>query len=103
MRPTAISSSAFAPRPYTVSVGKATRRPARINSAARSISALFREVFLAIAGDLAGVLIDEVGVHEFFKVAVEHAVHVADAELGAVVLDQTGTAPAHSCGSGCRS
>ena len=38
MRATASGSSALAPRPYTVSVGKATRRPARINAAARSIS-----------------------------------------------------------------
>src|SRR2546426_10638108 len=39
MRATASGSSALAPRPYTVSVGKATRRPARRRRAAASISA----------------------------------------------------------------
>src|SRR5207302_1405066 len=36
---TAVSSSAFAPRPYTVSVGNATKSPARSRSAARRIVA----------------------------------------------------------------
>src|SRR5580700_3584611 len=38
MRATASASRALAPSPYTVSVGKATRRPARRSLAARSIS-----------------------------------------------------------------
>src|SRR5512144_2775657 len=95
MRRTARSSRALAPSPYTVSVGNATRRPARISAPARSISresipatALFRQLVFAVAGRLAGFAEYQVGVHQPFHVAVQHTVHVAHAELRAVVLDE---------------
>ena len=48
---TAAASSAFAPRPYTVSVGKATRRPLRSSSAAFVMSVTaFRLTKRTIAG-----------------------------------------------------
>src|SRR5258706_15976898 len=55
MRATASGSRALAPRPYTVSVGKATKRPARRRRAAASISAALG------AGPIAASLLSQGG------------------------------------------
>src|SRR5579862_4824310 len=81
----AAGSSAFAPSPYTVSVGNATSSPARIISAARAISLLWKVLF-AIAGNFAGVLPHQERVHEAVDVAIEYAIDVADGEPAAQIL-----------------
>src|ERR1700683_5185959 len=80
----AAGSSAFAPSPYTVSVGKATRWPERINSAARASS--LGEIFFSIARDFAGVLVNQKSVHQAIQVAVQNPIHVADGKLGPMIL-----------------
>src|SRR5580698_2182326 len=80
----AAGSSAFAPKPYTVSVGKATRSPERINCAARASS--LREIFFSIARNLSGVLEYQECVHQSIQVAIQHAIHIADRKLGAMVF-----------------
>ncbi len=79
-------------------------RPARIRAPARLISdGSLRQILFSIACDLAGVFANQERVHQPIQIAVQHAIHVADGELGAMILDHAGRAPARSCGSGCRS
>ena len=72
---TAAASSAFAPKPYTVSVGNATSPPARM--IVRGF--LNREAHLCrIAGGLAGLAPHQIGVDQRIQIAIQHAIHVAD-------------------------
>src|SRR5579875_3158481 len=90
MRATAAAPSAFAPNPYTVSVGNATSPPLRINSAAPAISSsltLVRHIFFAVARYLARLLPDQVRVYQRVDVSVQHAIHVPDRQLRAVVFN----------------
>ena len=59
---TAVGSSALAPSPYTVSVGNATSRPARRNSAARRDGVGLGSV---------GLTVDDLGIHDIL-VSVSH-------------------------------
>src|ERR1700678_3700842 len=81
----AAGSSAFAPKPYTVSVGNATSSPERINSAAPASS--LGEIVFSIARDFARVLINQERVHQPIHVAIQHTIHVADGKLSAMIFD----------------
>ena len=100
MRATAAESSAFAPNPYTVSVGNATSFPARINAAACSrltrASRPYRRrrFFQSCAtpgrrGSAAPGRLPARGPHR-------------PSPACCAGLSPAGTAPARSCGSGCR-
>src|ERR1051325_5996962 len=82
MRATAWGSRALAPSPYTVSVGNATNSPRRIFAAASLIERL-----IFVGGRLAGLPKHQIGVDQRVEIAIQHAVDVADGQLGAMVLD----------------
>src|SRR5580658_10368700 len=83
---TAAAFSAFAPRPYTVSVGNATTTTSRMRPAA-SVSEIVFNVF-TICRRLSCFPEYEIRVDQCIQIAVEHAIHVAHRKLGAMVLDQ---------------
>src|SRR5579885_3120077 len=90
IRATADSSRALAPSPYTVSVGNATRRPARSSAAARTMSSCsLRDILFPVAGGFSRFAPHQKRVDELVNVAVQHAIHVADGQLAAQILDET--------------
>src|SRR5579884_2764494 len=87
MRATAASSRAFAPSPYTVSVGKATRPPERSSSAARTMSSCsLRDILSPVTRHAARIAPHQPGMNQIVDVAVQHAIHVADGQLAAEAL-----------------
>src|SRR5690242_1647482 len=63
-----------------------------MSAAARRMSsgsgcALFKELIFAVAHSLPGLAEYQVRVDERVEIAAEHAIHVSDGELSAVVLD----------------
>src|SRR6266851_1281184 len=80
---TAAASSAFAPRPYTVSVGNATSLPSRIRAAASLM-----EIIFAVGRGLAGFAEYKECVDQGVQIAVQHAVHVAHGKFRPMILNQ---------------
>src|SRR5438270_4325519 len=98
MRTQALASSASAPNPYTVSVGKATSPPLRRISAARAsassvgwtiIQRSFEQIFSAVTVSASGLSPDQIRVDERVDIAVQYAIHVADRQLRPVILDHS--------------